>query len=187
MIAGRSRTPRLNGISRPPPVVGPHPPPLPSPDPGLTTGVPIPPVGPKPPPVLGPPLPALVNILPGAPLKSRSSAAARPRGLLVFGDVAAAPKIWSCRPRAAFPVPSPRPGMRMESSPSPPTTSHAMVVCLAGRGPPSALAPCKLPSAPAPAPACDPALPAAVLASALAILSTLSSFLSALAPGLGRK
>ena len=185
MILGN---PGPNGLTSPPPMGVPPPPPVPSPSLVPPPGIPPPYPFPKLP-GPGPPLPALVNILPGAPSELHALAAAQPWGPIVTGDVEVATEVWSGIPRAAHPVPAPRPGIRKAPSPFPPTTGHTMVFCLSGRGPAPALAPCEIfcgfPSAPAPV--CDPAPPAAVPASAPALLSTLSYFWSAFALGSGRK
>ena len=67
MMSEISRTPRPNGLPSLPPKGGPPPPPFSSTGPALPPGVP--PLAPVPePPGPRPPLPVLVNILPGANL-----------------------------------------------------------------------------------------------------------------------
>ena len=187
MIAKISRTPRANGLPRLPPAGDPPPPLVTSP--GLAIPMGVPPSSPVPkPPGPGQPLPALIDILPGAPFESRALAAARSGGMLVPVAVEVAPKGWAGRSRGARPVPAPRPGMRKSPLPSPPMVGHTMIICIASRRPAPALALCEtFYGSSAPTPACDPAPPATAPASALALLSTLSSFRSAFAPASGRK
>ena len=72
---GRLRTPGPNGLPSTPPVGSIPPSPVPSPGLALPLVIPPPPPVPEPP-VPGPPLPALVNIILGAPLELRTLAAA---------------------------------------------------------------------------------------------------------------
>ena len=149
MMARRSSTPRINGLPSPPPAGGPPHPPVTSLGPELPPCVPPPDPVPEPPgpgsrvPGPGPPLPVLVNHIPGAPSELRALEVARPGSPLVSSVVVVAPKGWARRLRAALPVPAPRPGMWKAPLPLPPTTVHAMVVCLAGWGPAPVLGLCE--------------------------------------------
>ena len=183
IMAGRLRPPGTNGFPSLTPTGGPPPPSVPPLGPGPPPGVPPPPLGPNPPLGPRPLLPALVNLLLGAPLQSHASALDRPGGPLVPRAIADAIGGWAGRPRAACPVPAPRYVIWRDLSPFPPRTGHAMAVCLVGRGPAPTLAPCVIPSLPATV--CAPTPPASALASDPTLLSALSSFCSTFAQARG--